>query len=72
MDAVNQVEEACFINLGPKGIRRRRAVGLVGFGVGIGLTAALVLLHAPWAARLALFFPFAIGAVGLLQARGKT
>lgn len=59
-------------NLGPRETRKRMIFGVVMLGVGVALTAILFFLDArgPW--LLALFVPFWLGALGLLQGREGT
>jgi hypothetical protein len=46
--------------------------GFVLLGIGLAVATALVVADAPRMWRLALFFPFWAGALGVLQAREKT
>lgn len=59
-------------NIGSSGQHRRYIIGGVGLLIGVVLAAALVLLGAPQGARLLVFVPFALGALGFFQARGQT
>lgn len=59
-------------NIGVSGQHRRYIIGGVAVLVGVALAAALVLTGAPQGSRLLVFLPFAIGALGILQARGQT
>jgi hypothetical protein len=59
-------------NIGSSGQHRRYIIGAVALLVGVALAAALVLTSAPQGARLLVFLPFALGALGILQARGQT
>ena len=59
-------------NIGARGIRQRRLTGIVWLVLGIAALVALVLTHAPRGVRLWLAIPFALAALGLLQARAKT
>jgi len=59
-------------NIGAFGRRRRYIVGAVGLVAGVALAAALVLGRAPLGSRFLVFVPFALGALGILQARGQT
>jgi hypothetical protein len=59
-------------NIGPGGRRRRSILGAAALALGVALAAALVLGGAPLGARLLVFVPFALGALGLLQAQGQT
>jgi hypothetical protein len=59
-------------NIGSNGQQRRYISGAVALLVGVAVAAALVLTGAPQGARLVVFLPFALGALGILQARGQT
>jgi hypothetical protein len=59
-------------NIGSNGQQRRYIIGAVALLVGVALAAALVLIGAPQGTRLLVFLPFALGALGILQARGQT
>jgi len=59
-------------NIGVSGQHRRYIIGGVALVVGVALATALVLGGAPQGARLLVFIPFAIAALGILQARGQT
>lgn len=59
-------------NIGAIGRRRRYILGAVGLAAGVALAAALVLGTAPLGSRFLVFVPFALGALGILQARGQT
>jgi hypothetical protein len=59
-------------NIGWSGRRRRYIIGTVALAVGLALAAGLVLGGAPLGARFLVFLPFAVGALGLLQAQGHT
>jgi len=63
---------ACIPNIGPRERRKRMASGLVTFAIAAGLTVLLVALRADRLWRLVLLLPFWAGAVGVLQATGKT
>lgn len=67
-----QATEVCSINIGPKQRRMRHVFGIVGVAIGGLIAAALVTygVARPW--RALLFVPFFAGALGILQARGKT
>jgi hypothetical protein len=69
---VSSGAEACATNIGPRGIRLRRRIGLAGFAAGAALGLWLVLSHAPFAWRVFALGPFLIGALGWLQARERT
>jgi hypothetical protein len=59
-------------NIGSSGQHRRYIIGGVALLVGVVVATALVLGGAPQGARLLVFVPFAVGALGILQARGQT
>jgi hypothetical protein len=59
-------------NIGLGGRRQRLVMGGVGVLVGVLAAAGLAVAGAPRGFRLALFLPFAMGAIGLLQARDHT
>jgi uncharacterized membrane protein (UPF0136 family) len=59
-------------NLGSRGRRRRYLLAACGLGVALLAAAALVGVAAPRGARLLLFVPLFVAALGLLQARGGT
>jgi hypothetical protein len=59
-------------NIGSSGQHRRYLIGGVALLVGVVLAAALLLAGAPQGARFLVFLPFAVGALGILQARGQT
>ncbi len=59
-------------NIGPRERRKRRLMGVVSLGVGVGLAFVLVVYGAPRFSRLIIFFPIWLAGLGLLQAREKT
>ena len=59
-------------NIGSSGQHRRYIIGGVALLIGVVLAAGLVLFGAPQGARLVVFVPFALGALGFFQARGQT
>jgi hypothetical protein len=59
-------------NLGERGRRRRYLMGAVGLVASLALAAALLLLGVARGARLFLFVPLLIAALGFLQARSAT
>lgn len=59
-------------NIGPRQIRRRWKMGVIGGTVALVTLAALLYADAPRAARLILFVPLWTAALGFLQAREKT
>lgn len=60
------------VNIGPRGIRRRRVLGTIGLAAGVLLAAALTIREAPlpWLGVVAPLFW--LGSLGVLQARAKT
>ncbi|MDH4044212.1 MAG: hypothetical protein OEY20_06940 [Gemmatimonadota bacterium] len=60
------------VNIGPRGIRRRRALGLVGLGGGVLVAAVLTVRESPLAWLAATAPLFWLGNLGILQARAKT
>jgi len=63
---------ACAPNISAAGRRTRRRLGTLGVAVSVALTGAAVALRLPWYARGVVFFPAALSAVSLLQARRHT
>ena len=59
-------------NIGSSGQHRRYIIGGVALLTGVLLAAGLVIFGAPQGARLLVFVPFAMGALGIFQARGQT
>ncbi len=59
-------------NIGARGIRQRRITGVVWLVLGVAALIVMLVTHAPRGARLWLAIPFALAALGLLQARAKT
>lgn len=59
-------------NIGPRQRRVRLTSGVVGIAAGVIGLVALIAFDAPRMWRLLLFFPFGLGALGVLQYRGKT
>jgi hypothetical protein len=59
-------------NIGMIGQRRRLLMGSVMLALGLVAAAGLAAAGAPRGLRLVLFLPFAMGAMGLLQARDHT
>ncbi len=59
-------------NIGPRGCRRRIAMGAAALLVGVVVLAALLATGADRGWRAALFLPFWAGALGIFQARGRT
>ena len=63
---------AAACNIGWSGRQRRYIIGAVALLVGVALAATLVLTGAPQGTRVLVFLPFAVGALGIFQARGQT
>lgn len=63
---------ACVTNIGPRGIRLRRIIGLGGFVAGAALVGLQFCWHAPYSWRAFGFPCFLIGALGWFQARART
>jgi hypothetical protein len=59
-------------NIGSGGRRRRYVIGGAALAVALLLLAGIVLGGAPRGARLVVFLPFLVGALGFLQAQGGT
>jgi hypothetical protein len=59
-------------NIGAIGIGRRRLGGIVWLVIALGALAVMMATHRAHWYRLLLFVPFALAAMGLLQAREKT
>lgn len=59
-------------NIGARERRKRRMLGIVALGVGVGTAFALVVTDAPRLLRVLIFFPVWLAGLGLLQAREKT
>jgi hypothetical protein len=59
-------------NLRARGRRQRLVTGSLVLAVGVAGAVALLVGGAPRGARLALFVPFYVGALGLLQFRDHT
>ncbi len=57
-----------FANIGPKGQRFRRIMGVISFNLGIALVVTLIVLGQPWWMRLFSFILFYFGLFGVLQA----
>jgi hypothetical protein len=60
------------VNIGPRGIRQRGALGAMALVSGAGVALALIArqLPAPWLVAVAPLFW--LGSLGVLQARAKT
>ena len=72
MNDLSQGPQIRIANIGTNERRKRRNFGLVSMAVGIVLAAVLLLTGAPWWTRIVLFFPFAGGWSGILQAKDST
>jgi hypothetical protein len=59
-------------NIGAGERRKRLAVGIAGFGVGVVIAIMLIVIRAPVFWRLPLFLLFYVGAIGFFQSRDKT
>ena len=59
-------------NLVERGVRRRRAMGIVWLVAAVVATVVLVQIGAPRWWRLMLVAPFALAALGFIQARERT
>jgi hypothetical protein len=59
-------------NIGSRGRRRRYLMGVSGVALTLLLGSGFVLFGVPRGARLVLFLPLLVAAVGFLQARGST
>ena len=64
--------ESSAANIGPREARKRRLMGIVALGAGVGLAFIAVVLGTPRWARVIVFFPVWIAGLGLFQAREKT
>jgi hypothetical protein len=64
--------ETSATNIGPREVRKRRLMGIVALGAGVGLAFISVVLGTPRWARVLVFFPIWIAGLGLFQAREKT
>lgn len=59
------------MNIGPREQRKRRLMGIVFLTIGVSLAFLLVVLEAPRAARLIIFFPIWLAGLGFFQSRAK-
>ena len=59
-------------NIGPRGQRQRRTLGLVSLAVAVLLAGVLVAAGVPRAWRAVVFVPLWLSALGFFQAREKT
>jgi len=62
----------CVANIGPRQRRIRLAFGLAMAGIAVALLVAVPALGLPRTARLLVFFPAWLAALGILQHREKT
>jgi hypothetical protein len=62
----------CIPNIGPQERRRRLRFGLVACGLAVVVAVALAVTGLSPLFRLALFVPFWVGSIGVLQAKEKT
>jgi hypothetical protein len=58
-------------NIGEKEIRRRQFVAVLGLFLSIVTLITLISMNAPRGARVGIFIPFLITAIGYVQARSK-
>ena len=64
---------ACKPNISASGRRRRRLLGIAGFGAALATGVVLIAFHVEWYWRaIGVFVPALVGASGLLQARRST
>lgn len=59
-------------NIGERGARRRARGGVVWAALGVVLAVVLLVTGAPLAARWLIAVPFALAAIGFLQAHERT
>ena len=59
-------------NIGSRGWHRRYLIGAAGLAVALIVAAGLVFFGVARGARLVLFLPLFVGALGFFQARGGT
>jgi hypothetical protein len=59
-------------NLAERGVRRRQTMGIIWLVISIVAAGSMILLNSARAWRLVLVIPFALAAVGLLQAHERT
>jgi len=59
-------------NLADRGVRQRRTMGMIWLVISFIATGALIVFGAPRVWRLVLIVPFALAAVGLIQAQERT
>jgi hypothetical protein len=69
MPEIEYVPGSC--NIGKGEIRRRQLVALVGLFFSISTLITFSIVNAPRGARLGVFIPFFITAIGFVQARSK-
>jgi hypothetical protein len=58
-------------NIGKAEIRQRQVVSLIGLAFAVTSAVGLIAADAPWQARLGVFAPLMVWAVGMVQARRK-
>jgi len=63
---------SCPVNIGPRGIARRRTAGWIALAFGVLAVAALMFFGYPANFRILAFGPFFVGALGVFQAQAKT
>jgi hypothetical protein len=59
-------------NIGSRGRRRRSLMGVSGLALTLLVASGFVLFAVPRGARLVLFLPLLVAALGFLQAHGST
>ena len=59
-------------NLAERGVRQRRTMGVIWLVISLIATGSLIVFDAPRVWRLALVIPFALAAVGFIQAQERT
>jgi len=64
--------EACLLNIGPAGVRRRRTAAIVAALVALAGLVALVVLDLPHRWRAALLVPLWFAALCWMQAAART
>lgn len=65
------VGEVC-ANIGVRGRRQREVFGWIAIGIAVVAAAAMIGTAVAWPWGALLFVPLYAGAIGVLQARGKT
>ncbi len=64
--------EVCIANISPAERRKRLRFGIIQFGIGLVIFAALLIIGADKIWRLVLILPFGAGAASYFQWRDKT